>query len=206
MDKLNTCFTQHSGGDFLVFALGVHHALTSDPGLSFFPNPSPAPAALLAAAEGFSATILLGNAPGAAADRKKARSQLSVLLKRLAHNLVNTSGGDGTKLAHTGFRLRKKYTHHNAPPEAPQDLRAMPTGMRGEVALTCGSPQHKRTFQIEWAHDPNAGPWRDGGMFSNSRKIRIAGLPRGIDTYFRVRAFGTRGKSPWSDIAAMMVV
>ncbi len=49
------------------------------------------------------------------------------------------------------------------------------------------------------------GPWQDGGLFTNSRKIIIPGLTPGSTYAFQIRAVGgSTGYSDWSDQVSHM--
>jgi hypothetical protein len=84
-------------------------------------------------------------------------------------------------------------------------VRLKGTGKMGSAQLLCDAVKRAKTYQVQYALDPNSGPWIDAGVFGSTRRIILSGLTRGKDYWFRVRAIGPRGPGGWSDRATTMV-
>ncbi|MDQ6623148.1 MAG: fibronectin type III domain-containing protein, partial [Verrucomicrobiota bacterium] len=106
-----------------------------------------------------------------------------------------------------GLPAVKQRSQTTNPPDAPQNLRLrhgqMPGTVDGVVDPIPGG--NIRSYEGQSTLDANAGPWSETVVFPNSRAIHFDGLPRGKDTWFRVRARNVIGAGPWSDPATIMV-
>jgi hypothetical protein len=144
--------------------------------------------------------------PGQARDQAvdASRSALTDTMEAMARN-CETITKDKVKLATTGFDLRKDPARSDAPVDAPQNLRLKSTGNNGEIQLLCDPVDRARSYQVQYATDPNAGPWTDAGTFPSTRGIVLNGLQRGKDYWGRIRAVGPNGAGAWSDPATIMV-
>ena len=205
MSILNTGFGDLSDTDFLQKGREIVNALSTPPGSGFFGGVTPTPATLTAALDAFEATLLLGNAPGAASDREAAREAADTLMGLIAAGLENITT-ERAVLVHSGYDLRKINERDTTPTAKPENLRVKPTGIPGEAKLDCSGVPNVLTYEMQWTLDPNAGPWNAAGIVPSIRAMLIEGLQRGKDTWFRVRAYGPNGAGPWSDPATMMVV
>jgi hypothetical protein len=111
-------------------------------------------------------------------------------------------------LAGAGLPLVKERTQTTDVPVAPGNLRLrhgnMPGAVDGTVDPIPGG--NIRSYEGQSALDANAGPWSETLTFLNSRSLHFAGLERGKDTWFRVRARNVIGPGAWCDPATIMVV
>ncbi|MBC7979361.1 MAG: hypothetical protein H7Y36_02235, partial [Armatimonadetes bacterium] len=137
MNELNVGFSQDSDAKVLAKAVTIHTALTTDPGLGYFPVTSPTAAVLKTAIDGFQAALGLDNTSANAAKRKEKREALILLMQKLAAGLELTADGNLVHLAATGFDLKTKPTRSTGPLPAPENLRAKTTGIAGEALCKC---------------------------------------------------------------------
>ena len=135
-----------------------------------------------------------------------ATAQLAKTLGAVADDANRTPGVTAADLASTGLPENKQRTVTKEVPDAPGNLRLrhgkMPGTVDGTVDPIPGG--NIRTYEGQSAPDAN-GPWSEVQSFPNSRAIHFAGLERGKDTWFRVRARNVIGAGPWSDPAFIMV-
>lgn len=205
MDEPNTGFGELSNTELVAKAQLVASSLSRSPGLEYFPAPIPTIVELLAAAKELGDLLGQENSTVVTALRAKARKDLVALLKKLAVHVALVADGDVTKLAATGFDLRRKATRSNTPLPAPMDFEVKHTGISTEAKGRCKPVANASSYETEYALSPD-GPWIRGGVFTNSRKLMFTGLTRGKDYYFRVRAIGAAGPGAWSDISSIMII
>ena len=206
MNELNVGFSEYSGAALKQKAQLVITTLSSAPGDGYFPSPVPTLAALQTAVDALDAALGTESTQANRALRESARETVINLLQQLAPNLETTANGDMAKLAATGFDLRKKPVRSTGPTPVPQNVRVRTTGTSGEAFVKCSAVALADAYELEHTLDPVDGPWVDGATFTSSQDMLLAGLTRGKDYYFRVRAIGSNGPSGWSDVATMMVV
>lgn len=206
MNELSVGFSQDSDGKVFTKASLIHTALTTPPGIAFFPAPSPTMVVFKASIDVFQNSLSGENTAANVALRKSTREALTVNLQRLAAGLELTADGDLVALAASGFDLKTKPTRSTGPLSAPLDLRVKTTGTAGEAMCKCKAVPRADSYECGWTLDPLSGPWTNIPPVSSSQSILFTGLQRGKDFYFRVRAIGANGPSGWSDVATMMVV
>ncbi len=135
-----------------------------------------------------------------------AADKLAALIGAVADDANRTPGVTDVSLASTGLPEFKPRTETKDVPDAPQNLRLrhgkMPGTVDGTVDPIPGG--NIRTYEGQSALDAD-GPWGEIQSFANTRAIHFAGLERGKDTWFRVRARNVVGAGPWSDPAVIMV-
>jgi hypothetical protein len=150
---------------------------------------------------------LKATGPGASTQVQDAAAQVADTLGAIADGANRTDNVTDTDLASTGLPATKQRSQTTEPPDAPQNLRVrlgqMPGTVDGVVDPIPGG--NIRSYEGQWTLDANAGPWSEIVVFPNSRAIHFAGLERGKDTWFRVRARNVVGAGPWSDPATIMV-
>lgn len=205
MDELNTGFGKLTHSQLVLKARLIAHSLSQGQGLRYFPTPVPSVAELESAIEAFSESLGMENSSAVTALRAKCRQDLIVVLKKLAANLSLTADGDLTKLAATGFDIRKRPSRTSELPAKPLDFEVKHTGISGEARGTCKPVYNAMSYEVEFALSPD-GPWIRGGVFTNSQKLMFTGLERGRDYFFRVRVISAVGPGPWSDISSIMVI
>jgi hypothetical protein len=205
MDELNTGFGKLTHSQLVLKAQLIASSLSQGLGLRYFPAPVPTVADLESAIDAFTQALGMENSSAVTALRAKCRQDLIDVLKKLAANLSLTADGDLTKLAATGFDVRKRPTRSYELPAKPVDFEVRHTGISGEARGTCKPVSNAVSYEVEFALSPD-GPWIRGGVFTSSQKLMFSGLERGRDYFFRVRVIGATGPGPWSDISSIMVI
>ncbi len=206
MNELNVGFSQDSDVKVHGKASTIHTALTTEPGLGYFPVTSPTAVVFKAAIDGFQGALSLDKTPANAVLRKEKRDAVILMMQKLAAGLELAADGNLVHLAATGFDLKTKPTRSTGPLPAPENLRVKTTGTAGEAMCKCKAVPLADSYECAWTLDPINGPWTAIPPLSSSQNMLFTGLSRGKDYYFRVRAIGANGPSGWSDVATMMVV
>jgi hypothetical protein len=202
MNKLNTGFSKLSENDLDNKAQAIVAALT---GNANFPTITPTLATITTSITDYQAALALQ--PGQARDAQVAatRATLSTQLEQLARNLELTPNVTDAMLATSGFDTRKVPALTSEPVTAPGNVRLKQTGVSGVVQVMCDAVPRAQAYELQYALDPNAGPWTAGGTFVSTRGIGITGLTRGKDYWARIRAVGPNGPGAWSDPATILV-
>ena len=104
-----------------------------------------------------------------------------------------------------GLELAKTARAPVGLPDAPTNLRAVPTAGEGEALLRWRRTVRRCTFEIEWHADPpDADRWQREGSATKA-KFLAKGLVSGAKYWFRVRATNAYGPSAWSQLASVRV-
>ena len=200
---LNSGFSRLSPEDLAAAAFSIILALTGNPN---FLTTDPTLAAVQALLDALNQAIGMPKGPARDQAIRATRKALEQGLADLAANLEDTADDNLVKLATTGFELRKPNAQTGEPPATPQALYLKMTTTSGEVQVLFEASDRAKTYQVQTALDPNAGPWVDYDLFSSSRRITLKGQPRAKDLWVRVRAIGPNNtKSGWSDPATILV-
>ena len=202
MNKLKTGFSRVRDVDLADRTRAVIAALSDN---SNFPGTARALATLKSRLAPFESALALPKGTAREEQLASTRSPLATQLEQLARKLEITPGVTDDALAMTGFEIRQRSVRTDAPVDAPDNVRLKGTGKMGSVQLLCDAVKRAKTYQVQYALDPNSGPWIDAGIFGSTRRIILSGLTRGKDYWFRVRAIGPRGPGAWSDRATIMV-
>lgn len=195
-----------------VFAMKTHgivQGLTGNPAFAPpWPPEFPTLAALTALQNEFALAV------AAAADRDKAkvaaknalRAELQAMVRELGRYVQTRSGGNLAILEGTGFDLARERRRKPGIPGAPQKFRIASGPLPGSVRCSAEAPEGSLAFEIQHcAGDPAvAADWTTDALCGRCRKVEVAGLERGKDTAFRIRAIGKEGPGPWSTVAIFM--
>jgi hypothetical protein len=202
MIKLIAGFSGYSADDLAHLGTTVAGNLPKIPPLSTL---KPTPAEINTAVGNLTAAMAMVG-PGRAQALAAAFDALAGLLAEVATNAPQIPGVTDTDLGEIGMPIAKAPTRATNPPPACENLRLQHGQQPGEVVGKCSAlGDNIRTYEAQWALDPNAGPWSDPATFPNSRSFKFSGLARGKDVWIRVRARNTIGASAWSDPATIMV-
>ena len=177
-------------------------------GNAAFPTPPVANAALDAAHTDFTKAIATAQQGGPAdtADKNNKREVLVGLLRQLAGYVQSNHHDDLAVLLSSGFAA-VSTTRTPAALIVPV-LRDILNGGSGLLILRVKAMRNVLMFRVRFAAigaDGAHGPWQDGGLHSNSRKMLIAGLTPGTTYVIQVAAAmsGNR-QSDWSDPVSHM--
>ncbi|HWS88159.1 MAG TPA: fibronectin type III domain-containing protein [Pyrinomonadaceae bacterium] len=174
-------------------------------GSTDFPTPSPALNAVTLAIDELEAAF--NNAQAARREAKyrtgvqtEKEDRLHQLMTQLASYVESVAGGNEALITSAGLETRGAATADSSAPAAPETLTATTGNHEGEIELSWDAVRSARSYVVERATDPEAGPWTQAGVAPRSSLI-IEGLESGKRYYFRVAAVTLNGQSPWSNHA-----
>lgn len=141
----------------------------------------------------------------AIARRRAAQQEHLSELNRIADRVSSIAGGDEVLIRDGGFftpAVRNALTE--IPP--PLKLRARLRDHKGEVLLDWATTPGASLYVIQHngVSPDDASAWKDVGETTRIRHV-VKGLASAQEHWFRVRATGTKGSSPWSDVAHSLV-
>lgn len=143
-------------------------------------------------------SVAIGNAAMTGTARRTAMKDLRKAINRFAAHADSVYDGDTESLQAIGLGVRNPPAPVGQLP-APINLRSFPGAMEGTIGLNWQtSPAGRPQFFLECAPAAN-GPWT---LVYTGRAARATcgALTSGTEYFFRVKANGTAGDSPWSDI------
>jgi hypothetical protein len=126
--------------------------------------------------------------------------ELHQLMTQLGAYVESVAGGDEALIMSAGLEMRAAATTDSSAPAAPETLTATTGNHEGEIELSWDAVRGARSYVVERATDPQAGPWTQAGVSPRSSLI-VEGLESGKRYYFRVAAVTLNGQSPWSNQA-----
>jgi len=132
--------------------------------------------------------------------RDTQEDELVQLITQLGGYVESVAGGDEAKIMSAGLETRAAATPDNSAPAAPETLTATTGNQEGEIELSWDAVRGARSYVVERATDPQAGPWTASGVAPRS-SLLIEGLESGKRYHFRVAAVTLNGQSPWSNHA-----
>lgn len=170
------------------------------------PAPFPAIAVLTAARiklEGFIAAALDGGKAAIFA-RNQAEAELDLVITQLAGYVQSIAGDNEALILGAGFDVRRSSSRIGPLP-APTNLRADLTDQVGQIFLDWDVVYGAREYDVQRNDtDPMVETnWKNLDSVTPSKYLD-AGLASGSTHWYRVRARGTAGPSPWSDPARAM--
>jgi hypothetical protein len=131
-------------------------------------------------------------------ERIEKMEALRVAINRFAAHADAIYAGDKASLQAVGLEVRQPATPIGPLP-APGNLRSTPGALEGTIDLDWDpSPSGRPQYFAECASSAN-GPWTQ--VYTGRASRATCGeLTPGAEYFFRVKAHGTAGDSPWSDI------
>jgi hypothetical protein len=201
MNRLNSGFSRVRNFDLAKRTRAIVAALTGNVN---FPTTTPTLTAVRSSLSALQSALTLPRDNARDTEVAAARSTLTLQLHQLARNLEMTLDVTDAMLATTGFEIRKRGTRSDAPVNAPGNVCLKATSVRGKVQLRCAPVYRAKSYEVQYARDPNTGRWTDAGTFGSTRRITISGLTRGKDYWARIRAIGPKGPGAWSHLATIM--
>lgn len=112
---------------------------------------------------------------------------------------------DPAAMQAAGLELAKQTRTPVGLPDAPTNLRAVPTDNEGEAQLRWQRTLRRCAFEIQWHTDPPAADHWQHEDTSFPQKCLVKGLVSGAKYWFRVRATNAHGASAWSQLASVRV-
>ncbi len=124
-------------------------------------------------------------------------NEVRVAINSFAQSVDAIYEGDAASLQAVGLSIRNPIQPIGALP-APGNVRSYSGPMEGTIRVRWNRVRGRTHYQLECASDPN-GPW---SLVYSAGDVQAdcGGLTSGTEYWFRVRAVGAAGPSPWSDI------
>lgn len=136
--------------------------------------------------------------------KNEAEAEVDELITQLAGYVVSVAGHDEALILSAGFELRKPATAIGDL-GAPANLRADLTDKVGQILAEWDPVRGAHEYEVQRnSTEPlEEANWNAGGMTTKSKFLDET-LVSGSKHWYRVRARGTAGDSPWSDPANAM--
>jgi hypothetical protein len=168
-----------------------------------FTDPTPALADITAARSALETAITeaMDGSRTATAVKHSRAAELKLLLNQLAGYVSSLVEGNRLAILSSGFDVRRAAVPASEP--------AMPTGLQaaisphaGQVDLRWLPVKHALAYEVfcNRVAPGNAEDWVSVGT-STRANFKVSGLASASTTWFRVRALGTAGTGPLSDVA-----
>ena len=184
----------------------ANQILTGLAGNAAFPSPHPALAVVTAARDRFEVKLDAAAGGGKLATQqcRDARAALVRLLRDLALNVQQTSGGDRALLLSTGFPLQRGAQPPSVLP-APARLRLLHTGASGQILVRCASMRKARAYQWRVATATAPTSFTTLEPTTAARVLLVNQVP-GSQVIAQVRVLGALGWSDWCDAVSAIVL
>lgn len=211
MIKLIVGYSNLSEPAFVTQSLAIVQGLTGNTNYPLpWPDDLPTLAELTTAQSQYSAavTAAIDRDKAKIADRIAKRAVLEDMIRDLAPWLQKKANGDVAVMESTGYALTKPRTPVTNVPDAPTGLKLRLGKFPGSLVASAMAPQGAGSFETQvCTGDPAVeANWRTAAQTKSCRSIELAGLQRGVDHYVRIRAIGSKGPGPWSNIESAMPV
>lgn len=202
MPKIKLNFSRLSIPEKLARARQIVAALT---GNTNFPTPTPTLSQVTTAIDELETADNDARAARTEAERRtdvrdQMEDELAQYITRLGGYVESVAGGNEALITLAAFEVRSERTTDTSAPAAPGTLTATAGDDGGEIELSWDAVRGARSYLVERATDPQAGPWAMAGVAPRSSLV-ISGLESGRRYYFRVAAVTLNGQSPWSNHA-----
>ena len=136
--------------------------------------------------------------------KNEAEAELDEAITQTAGYVISVAGQDEALILSAGFELRKPGAPIGPLPKV-ANLRADLTDKIGEILADWDPMRGAHEFEVQRnSGDPAVEPEWKVIAFTTQSKYRDTGLASGSTHWYRVRARGTAGDSPWSDPARAM--
>ncbi len=174
-------------------------------GNSNFPTPNPTLASVTTAIDALEtadadAQAARREARRLTGERDRKEDKLTQLLTQLGAHVESVASDDEAKVMSAGLEMRSAAAPDTSAPTTPETVTATTGNHEGEIELSWDTVRGARSYVVERATDPQAGPWTQSGISPRSSLI-VEGLESGKRYYFRVAAVTLNGQSPWSNHA-----
>ncbi|HQW05531.1 MAG: fibronectin type III domain-containing protein [Flavobacteriales bacterium] len=204
MTKLVKAISRLNAVQLVARSLFIEERLQANPD---FPTLSPSLAEIATKREALQQAITEAADGGrtATAKRELRRRELKLALDALAGDVISQAGDDAEKILGGGFFVRSNSRSQEGL-LTPLKLRARISEHVGEARLDWGTTRGAALYVVEHnAVSPDdAEAWEQVAETTRIRHV-VTGLTSAKEHWFRVRAIGTVGRSPWSDVARTLV-
>ena len=131
--------------------------------------------------------------------------ELKAALDQLAGDIISQAGTDPELILSAGFHVRSNKRSEEEP-AMPLKLRARISEQVGQARLDWATTRGAVLYVVEHnAVSPDqADAWQSAGETTRTRLV-VKGLESAKEHWFRVRAIGSTGRGPWSDVAFTLV-
>lgn len=204
MSRLVKAIARLNAVQLVARSLFIEERLQANPD---FPSLSPSLAEIATKREALQQAITEAADGGrtATAKREQRRRDLKLAIDALAGDVISQAGDDAEKILGAGFFVRSFSRSKEGLP-TPLKLRARISEHVGEARLDWATTRGAALYVVEHnAVSPDdAGAWKQVAETTRIRQV-VSGLTSAKEHWFRVRAIGTTGRSPWSDVARTLV-
>jgi hypothetical protein len=137
--------------------------------------------------------------------REQCKRELKQELDKLASAVASIAGNDEVLILAAGFFVRSAPRSSEGI-NTPLKLRARISEHSGEARLDWARTKGASIYVIEHngVSPDNVDGWKQVAETTRSKHM-LPGLTSAAVHWFRVRAIGTQGRSPWSDVAHTLV-
>ncbi|MCZ4410515.1 fibronectin type III domain-containing protein [Cryomorphaceae bacterium 1068] len=185
----------------------TRNVLKNMDGNANFPTPTPALADVTTKLDEFEDLALQAQFRDGRAIlyRNKAGDELKDMLRTLGAYVSMVAEGDASIIVSAGFEVRSQ-SEPTPPLSDPTDLSATRSNRSGKVELDWETVKHALNYVVEMTTTDPVSPtaeWINAGTTSRS-KFTVDNLEPGTYYWFRVKAFGRRDNSGYSDPAVVM--
>ena len=130
--------------------------------------------------------------------KQQARKATEEGLTQLALLVSLVAKGRAPVIASAAMELKQERKRLGKLP-APERLSSEVSQWEGACELAWETVHGSSIYEIEYRLHPLDSPWQHFG-YSTAAKCRVTGLVPGTLYFFRVRAIGSAGASPWSGL------
>lgn len=199
MAKVKTGLYGLKPSDLAAFASRIETKMSGNP---VFPDPTPTIAELTAAREELEARINAASDGGRTliSKRRAQEKVVTEMIQKLA-SYVQLMSQDETDILSSGFDVRRRPSPITELPR-PDALQALRNAKEGVVELQWKPVRGSSQYLIEIRSDDT--PVWDIADYSTRSRCLVPNLIPGKVYWFRVRAQGSVGNSPFSDPATVM--
>ncbi len=204
MTKLVKAIARLNPVQLVARSLFIEQRLQSNPD---FPTVSPSLAEIATKREALQQAITEAADGGrtAVAKREQRKQDLKLAIDALAGDVISQAGDDAEKIRGGGFFVRSNSRSQDGL-TAPLKLRARISEHVGEARLDWATTRGAALYVVEHnsVSPDDAEAWKQVAETTRIRQV-VTGLTSAKEHWFRVRAIGTTGRSPWSDVARTLV-
>lgn len=136
--------------------------------------------------------------------RRKRETELKDAIRNLAAFVNHKSGGDHQVIADAGFEI-KQTNNRPAPVSVPEEPKLKRTDVSGELIVSWKPVKNSRNYIVQ-ANTKNPKSHDDWSIasFSTRSRCTLSDLKPGKTYWIRIRAIGSEGMGPPSNVVQIM--